>query len=171
MGAWELERGENFILTHFTKANGEDIDDDDDTHVSALTESSMKKNKKKKMKDEKENPRPPPHSEIATQDQILTHQTEEKKEEVDILSITHILTLEPSELNKDQATKLKIFHVFEMFDADAGGTINEEEMRNCVDELCIPMDDDELKTVMKEVDGDESGEVEVSLVLVPQLFY
>ena len=47
-----------------------------------------------------------------------------------------------------------------MFDADASGTINQEEMRNCIDELCIPMDDDELAKVMDEVDEDGSGEVE-----------
>jgi len=80
--------------------------------------------------------------------------------ELDPMSMEAILQLDPKELSKEQAMKLKVYHVFEMFDADAGGTINEEEFRNCIDELCIPMDDDELKTVMKEVDGDESGEIE-----------
>ncbi|GMH81373.1 hypothetical protein TL16_g08909 [Triparma laevis f. inornata] len=78
----------------------------------------------------------------------------------DPMSIEFILEMNPSEMNKDQKTKMKIHQVFSMFDADAGGTINREEMRNCVDELCIPMDDDELTQVMKEVDEDDTGEID-----------
>ncbi|GMH51252.1 hypothetical protein TrST_g10856 [Triparma strigata] len=79
---------------------------------------------------------------------------------LDPMSIEFILEMNPAEMNKDQKTKLKIHQVFSMFDADAGGTINRDEMRNCVDELCIPMDDDELTQVMKEVDEDETGEID-----------
>jgi Ca2+-binding EF-hand superfamily protein len=83
------------------------------------------------------------------------------KEPLDPMSIEAIQEMNPSDMNKEQKMKLKVFQVFSMFDADASATINQEEMRNCIDELCIPMDDDELEQVMKNVDEDGSGEVEV----------
>lgn len=82
---------------------------------------------------------------------------------LDPMSIEAILEMNPTDMNADQKMKLKVHQVFSMFDADAGGTINREEMRNCVDELCIPMDDDELTQVMKEVDEDETGEVRAEM--------
>ena len=83
------------------------------------------------------------------------------KEPLDPMSIEAIQEMDPSDMNKEQKMKLKVYQVFSMFDADASATINKEEMRNCIDELCIPMDDDELEQVMKDVDEDGSGEVEV----------
>jgi len=170
------------------KANGE-VDDaeDDDTHVSALSSNTMEKHEKKKKKRKKkkdadggegegEQDTNDNNSDEASKETFLkTHvnenndgrgskssrfRSEEKKEEIDVMSIEHILSLDPKELNKQQQMKLKVYHVFEMFDADAGGTIDKEEFRNCIDELCIPMDDGELDATMKDVDGDDSGEVE-----------
>ncbi len=104
-------------------------------------EGEKKKKKKKKKKDK---------------DASSSASSQEK---VDPMSIDFILELPPKELNADQKAKLKVYHVFSMFDADAGGTMNAEELRHCIDELCIPMSDEELRGVMDDVDEDKSGEI------------
>jgi len=77
----------------------------------------------------------------------------------DPMSIEFILSQPPNTLDAPQKMKLKVHQVFGMFDADASDSIDREEFRNCIDELCIPMDDDELTAAMKEVDDDSSGSI------------
>ena len=50
--------------------------------------------------------------------------------------------------------------VFDMFDADGGGSIDATEMRALLNELCIPMRDDELLALVKRLDTDGSGELD-----------
>ncbi|KAJ1462906.1 hypothetical protein M885DRAFT_430179 [Pelagophyceae sp. CCMP2097] len=51
--------------------------------------------------------------------------------------------------------------VFEMFDADARGSIDVEELGNLLRELCVPVESEEaLGALMEELDLDGSGEIE-----------
>ncbi|KAG5189085.1 hypothetical protein JKP88DRAFT_302753 [Tribonema minus] len=60
----------------------------------------------------------------------------------------------------DVRRRRKAREIFEMFDADGSATIDAGEMRELMNELCIPLEDDELVALMQEIDTDQSGEID-----------
>lgn len=49
----------------------------------------------------------------------------------------------------DARRRRKALAIFEMFDADGSATIDAGEMRELMNELCIPLEDDELMKLMQ----------------------
>ena len=62
----------------------------------------------------------------------------------------------PEEMKK----KANIYEIFRKFDEDGSDSIDRNEMRVLLDELKVPVTDDELAELIKKLDGDGGGEIE-----------
>ena len=62
----------------------------------------------------------------------------------------------PPEMKK----KNNIYEIFRKFDSDGSNSIDKDELRILLDELKVPMKDDELEILLNELDSDGGGEIE-----------
>ena len=88
-------------------------------------------------------------------DEAQEQQREEQEIEDNIASIQDIEQLSEAEIDTFRK-------VFSMLDLDGGGTIEEEELRIGLESIGKNPTDAELQNMMKEVDDDESGEIDPS---------
>ena len=56
---------------------------------------------------------------------------------------------------------LELQDAFEMYDEDASGSIDKDEFRQILVELCISMTEVEMDRALKDIDEDGSGEIEL----------
>jgi Ca2+-binding EF-hand superfamily protein len=56
--------------------------------------------------------------------------------------------------------KEKVRAIFEVFDADGSGSMDADELKELLKELCLPTSEEEVDRMMVEMDDDESGEID-----------
>ena len=78
--------------------------------------------------------------------------------EVDVDSEGNPIEIEvvPEEMKK----KANIYEIFRKFDEDGSDSIDRNELRVLLNELKVPMTDDELAVLINELDTDGEGEIE-----------
>ncbi|CAM9188349.1 unnamed protein product, partial [Phaeothamnion confervicola] len=64
------------------------------------------------------------------------------------------------ERRRQESRRRKARAIFDMFDADASATIDGDELRNLMNEMCVPLTKGELAELMDEIDADGSGEID-----------
>lgn len=50
--------------------------------------------------------------------------------------------------------------IFEVYDNDGSGTIDRDELKNMLMDLCVPMNSEELETLITQLDADGSGDID-----------
>ena len=70
----------------------------------------------------------------------------------------------PAQLSDEQILEFK--EAFKLFDKDGGGSIDVDELKEAMEALGQSPDDEELQTMVDEVDEDGSGEIEFDEFLV-----
>jgi hypothetical protein len=63
-------------------------------------------------------------------------------------------------INEALTKRHNIYEVFRKFDADGGGTLDPDELRVLLDELNVPMTDEELVELFEELDEDGEGGID-----------
>jgi len=63
-------------------------------------------------------------------------------------------------INEAVTKRHNIYEVFRKFDADGGGTLDPDELRVLLDELNVPMTDEELVELFEELDEDGEGGID-----------
>lgn len=61
---------------------------------------------------------------------------------------------------KEIERKEKVRAIFEVFDADGSNSMDADELKDLLCELCLPAKEDDVEKLMVEMDEDESGEID-----------
>jgi hypothetical protein len=61
---------------------------------------------------------------------------------------------------KALARRERVRGVFESFDADGSGTMDASELHEFMDELCLPVDEEEVAEIAEDMDEDGSGDID-----------